>query len=229
MCARSGSATPPCVAKARVRCAPSAHKAAILGGSAPHAWRWVSSPSCRACTLSAGARRRRTRLELARAPQPKGKAADTPRHFRERVLYIICDGEGTGTGLASTTDVRVPTPEFRGVRFQLPSAVFPCFIVPPAPPGVIVVFLNRLPMCVPATPVYLNRNVVPASPVTFYRYDESRGARLTNEDGLRPAPRGRNSFAAIASRGSTSARARCKSARITRMRAPRRVAAHPRH
>ena len=107
--------------------------------------------------------------------------------------------------------------------------LFPCFIVPPAPPGVIVVFLNRLPMCVPATPVYLNRNVVPASPVTFYRYDESRGARLTNEDGLRPAPRGRNSFAAIASRGSTSARARCKSARITRMRAPRRVAAHPRH
>ena len=90
------------------------------------------------------------------------------------MLYIICDGEGTGTGLASTTDVRVPTPEFRGVRFQLPSAVFPCFIVPPAPPGVIVVFLNRLPMCVPATPVYLNRNDVPETPVTFYRYDESR-------------------------------------------------------
>jgi len=110
-----------------------------------------------------------------------------------------------------------------------PVRLFPCFIVPPAPPGVIVVFLNRLPMCVPATPVFLNRNNVPASPVTFYRYDESRGARLTNEDGLRPAPRGRNSFAAIASRGSTSARARCKSARITRMRAPRRVAAHPRH
>ena len=172
MCARAGSATPPCVAKARVRCAPSAHKAAIPGGSAPHAWRWVSSPSCRACTLSAGARRRRTRLELARAPQPKGKAADTPRHFRESVLYIICDGEGTGTGLASTTMLCVRPSSIRIPRFG--SRLFPCFIVPPAPPGVIVVFLNRLPMCVPATPVYLNRNDVPETPVTFYRYDESR-------------------------------------------------------